>query len=96
MGTFQNFLQNGFQMSVKQFHLPADTSHLEPRLKRELTICNLFVNHHLAAADIARILDEDYENVVLSLIRHRVVLERRRTTSSPSQIERRRVALRGK
>lgn len=96
MGTFQNAVQNGFQMSVKQFHLPADTLHLEPRLKRELTICNLFVNHHLPAADVARILDEDYEHVVLSLIKHHVVLERRRATSSPSQIERRRAALRGK
>lgn len=96
MGTFQNTPQNGFQVSVKQFHLPAETLHLEPKLKRELTICNLFVNHHLATADIVRILDEDYEHVVLSLIKHHVVVERRRSTSLPSQIERRRTALRGK
>ena len=96
MGTFQATVQNGFQMSAKQFHLPAETFHLEPKLKRELTICNLFVNHHLPTADIVRILDEEYDNVVLALIKHRVVLDRRRSASSPSPIERRRAMLRGK
>jgi hypothetical protein len=61
-----------------------------------LTICNLFVNHHLPAADIVRILDEEYDKVVLALIKHRVVLDRRRSVSSPSPIERRRAMLRGK
>ena len=91
MGTFQNTPMDGFQMSGKEFHLPAETLHLNPKLKREITICNLFANHHLTATDIIRILDENYENVVLSLIKHHVVLDRRqRLASSPSQIERRR------
>jgi len=97
MGTFQNTAMDGFQVSGKKFHLPAETLHLNSKLKREMTICNLFVNHHLTAADIIRILDEKYENVVLSLIKHHVVLDRRQCQgASPSQIERRRSAARGK
>jgi hypothetical protein len=96
MGTFQNTPIDEFQISGKEFHLPTETFYLEPKLKREITICNLFVNHNMTAADIIRILDENYENVVLSLIRHQVVLDRRQhLASSPSQIERRRSAARG-
>jgi hypothetical protein len=97
MGTFQNTPTDEFQVSGKIFHLPAETLHLNPKLKRELTICNLFVNHHLNANDIIRILDEKYENVVLSLIKHQVVIDRRqRQGVSPSPMERRRSAARAK
>lgn len=97
MGTFQGVPIEGFLLSGKKFHLPAETLHLQPKLKRELTICNLFVNHHLTAADIIRLLDENYENVVLSLIKHQIVLDRRqRAGSSPLQIERRRSAARSR
>jgi hypothetical protein len=97
MGTFQNPPAEGFQVSGKTFHLPAETLHLNPKLKREMTICNLFVNHHLSPTDIVRILDEKYENVVLSLIRHQIVVDRRqRQGSSPSRVERRRTAARAK
>jgi hypothetical protein len=97
MGTFQNMPPGEFQVSGKNFHLPAETLYLNPKLKRELTICNLFVNHHLTAADIIRILDERYENVVLTLIKHQVVLDRRQHPGdSPLRIERRRSAARAK
>ena len=97
MGTFQNTPTDEFQVSGKIFHLPAETLHLNPTLKRELTICNLFVNHRMIAADIIRLLDEKYENVVLSLIKHQIVLDRRQHPgSSPSRIERRRSAARAK
>ena len=97
MGGFQNILADEFQDSGKKFRLPAETLHLDPRLKRELTICNLFVNHRLSAGDIIRILDENYENIVLSLIKHQVVLDRRqRQGSSPSKVERRRWAARSR
>ena len=97
MGTFQNMPSDGFQVSGKNFHLPAETLHLNPKLKREMTICNLFVNHHLSATDIVRILDENYENVVLSLIKHQIVLDRRqRQGGPPSRVERRRSAARSK
>src|SRR5262245_15545793 len=97
METFRNLGPEGFQLSGKKFHLPTETLHLNPKLKREMTICNLFVNHHLTASDIIRILDEDYQNIVLSLIKHEVVLDRRRNTgTSPSKIERRRPTARSK
>jgi len=97
MGTFQNTPMDDFQVSGKKFHLPAETLHLNPKVKREMTICNLFVNHHLNTTDIIRILDEKYENVVLSLIKHQIVLDRRqRPGTPPSQVERRRPAARSK
>ena len=97
MGTFQNTPMDEFQVSGKKFHLPTETLHLNPKLKREMTICNLFVNHHLNATDIIRILDEKYENVVLSLIKHQIVLDRReRQGVSPLQMERRGSAARAK
>ncbi len=83
MGIFLNTPMDSFRLSGKNFRLPAETLHLDPKLKRELTICNLFANHHLAAADIIRILDEKYENVILSLIKHHVVLDRRQHQGSP-------------
>lgn len=97
MSTFHNTPTDEFQVSGKKFHLPTETLHLDPKLKREMTICNLFVNHHLNATDIIRILDEKYENVVISLIKHHVVLDRRqRQGPSPSQVERRRSTVRAK
>lgn len=97
MGTFQSTPIDGFRLSGKKFHVPAETLHLDPKLKRQITICNLFVNHHLTPADIVRILDEKYENVVLSLIKHQIVIDRRQHPgSSPSQLERRRSAARAK
>jgi hypothetical protein len=97
MGTFHNTPTDDFQVSGKIFHLPAETLHLNPKLKRELTICNLYVNHRMTAADIIRLLDEKYENVVLTLIKHQVVLDRRQHPGAPpSRIERRRSAARAK
>ena len=97
MGTFQNTPTDEFQVSGKIFHLPAETLHLNPTLKRELTICNLFVNHRMTPADIIRLLDEKYENVVLTLIKHQIVLDRRQQSAPPpSRIERRRSAARAR
>jgi hypothetical protein len=97
MGTFQNTPPDEFQISGKIFHLPTETLHLNPKLKRELTICNLFVNHRMTPADIIRLLAEKYENVVLTLIKHQIVIDRRqRPGSPPSRIERRRSAARAK
>lgn len=93
MGISQDAPLEGFQLSGKKFHLPAETLNLNPKLKREITICNLFVNHHMTANDIIRLLDEDYQNIVQSLIKHQIVLDRRnRPGTSPTQIERRRTA----
>ena len=74
-----------FRLTGKKFQVGWQTLHLNPQLKREVTICNLFTNHGLAVTDIMRILDENYENVIHSLINHKILLDRRqqpRETSS--------------
>jgi hypothetical protein len=74
-----------FRLTGKKFQVGWQTLHLDPQLKREVTICNLFTNHGLAVTDIMRILDENYENVIHSLINHKILLDRRqqpRQTSS--------------
>ena len=66
-----------FRLTGKKFQVGWQTLHLNPELKREVTICNLFTNHGLAVADIMRILDENYENVIHSLINQKILLDRR-------------------
>ena len=81
--------RDGFQLTSKSFVLPTDTSRLDFAVKRQTTICNLFVNHHLPIRDIMRILDETYASVVESLIEFGLVYERRHGRQEPVKIERR-------
>ena len=76
MGIFDKS-KDTFRLSGKKFQVGWQTLHLSPQAKREVTICNLFSNHGLAVVDIIRILDENYENVIHSLIKHQIVLDRR-------------------
>jgi hypothetical protein len=69
--------REGFRLKRDRFAVPRDTSSLDPKSKRAVTICNLFVNHKLALGDIVRLLDEDNENVVLTLLEQRIIQERR-------------------
>jgi hypothetical protein len=69
--------RNTFRLTGKKFQMGWQTLHLSPRLKREATICNLFANHGLPVTDIIRILDENYGNVIQSLINHQFLLDRR-------------------
>ena len=69
--------REGFRLKRDRFTVPRDTSALDPKSKRTVTICNLFVNHKLALGDIVRLLDEDNENVVLTLLEQRIIQERR-------------------
>jgi len=86
MGIFDNS-KDTFRLSGKKFQVGWQTLHLNPHVKREVTICNLFANHGLAVADIIRILDEDYENVIDSLIKHQIVLDRRQQPREASSDE---------
>jgi hypothetical protein len=62
-----------------------------PKTKREVTICNLFVNHKLTVADIIRVLDEDHRHIVNVLLKGGIVSERRQQRHTPPKgIERRR------
>ena len=69
--------REGFRLKRDRFTVPRDTSALDPKSKRAVTICNLFVNHKLALDDIVRLLDEDNERVVLTLLEQRIIQERR-------------------
>jgi len=70
--------RDGFEVAIEKFRGVIDTIPLPPELKRPVTIANLFSEHYLPIKDIMRVLDESYENVVLSLISQRAVQDRRR------------------
>jgi len=75
--------RDDFQLKENHFSLPERSTDLEPRRKRAVTICNLFVNHNLSISSIARLLDEDWGRVVNALIESGIVYDRRRTSGRP-------------
>ena len=82
--------RDGFEVHASRFDVPRDTVNLDPKTKRTITICNLFLNHRLEVTDIARLLDEDRGNVVSTLLHRGVIKERRqRQRRPPKGIERR-------
>ena len=82
--------RNGFEVRESQFIVPTDSANLDPRTKRTVTICNLFLNHRLEVTDIARLLDEREGNVVSTLLQRGVIKERRQRDGRPPEgIERR-------
>jgi hypothetical protein len=88
----QSILQerDGFMVREDVFRLPEATWDLDPRTKRAVTICNLFVNHHYGISDVARVLDENRRNVVLALLKQGIIGERRmQQTRPPEGIEHR-------
>ena len=82
--------RDGFEVRERAFHVPRDSMNLDPKTKRSITICNLFLNHRLDVSDIARLLDEDQGNVVSTLLQRGVITERRQHKGQPPEgIERR-------
>jgi hypothetical protein len=83
--------RDGFPIRGRKFALPPETISLDPKSKREITICNLFINHELSVSEIIRVLDEDYRHVVNVLLNRGMVDERRQDSHVPSEdIDRRR------
>ena len=72
--------------------LPKDASALDPKSKRAVTICNLFVNHNLGIKDIVRVLDEDQERVIRTLLDQGIILDRRNDTLKKAGSQERRRA----
>ena len=72
------YTPEGFRKTEKHFALPENVLQFEARLKRELTICNLFSNQNQSISNIARVLDTSYGQVVITLIDHGFIKERRR------------------
>jgi hypothetical protein len=82
--------RDGFRLTRDRFTVPKDSSHLDPKTKRAITICNLFVNHKLSLGDIVRLLDEDSGRVVLALLELGIVHDRRnKPRPMPAEPERR-------
>jgi hypothetical protein len=67
----------GFERKNKKFECPENFSQLDPRLKRELTICNLFANQNQSMSNIAHLLDITMGKVVTTLIKYDLIKERR-------------------
>ena len=92
MSSDKTVFHDGFPVRIMNFAVPPDTISLDPKTKRELTICNLFINHKLTVPDIIRVLDEDYRHVVNVLLNSGIVGERRQNRHEPPEgIERRRL-----
>ena len=67
---------------------------LEPRHKRALTICNLFMNHSMSISNIQRVLDEDAGRIIQALIENGILYDRRQIAGRPPVGIERRVTMR--
>ena len=74
-----------FHLKETNFTLPENTSNLDPgtRTKRGWTICNLFIHHQLSIQTITRVLDEEVGNIVLALLKHGIIHDRRHKNLIP-------------
>jgi hypothetical protein len=81
---------DGFKVREPQLAVPTDTRDLDPETKRDLTICNLFINQKLTIRNIIRVLDEDYGHAVMALLENGIIHDRRQMHRPPPDgIERR-------
>ena len=86
------FFRDDFQLKEKIFALPEHSIEIDPRRKRALTICNLFINHNLSISNIQRVLDEDAGKIVQALIEGGILYDRRQLAGCPPSGFERRVA----
>ena len=88
-----SFFRDEFELKKNHFALPEHRSiDLEPRRKRALTICNLFVNHQMSISNIERLLDEDHGKVIQALIESGILYDRRQIAGRPPVGIERRIA----
>jgi len=71
------YTAEGFERTLRKVECPENSNLLDPRAKRELTICNLFANQNQSVWNIARVLDVSVGKVVVTLIEHGLIRERR-------------------
>ena len=84
-----NYTPEGFERTQKTFDLPEDLRQLDPKLKRILTICNLFANQKHSMWSIAQVLDISPGLVVSTLIERGFIKDRRKERSKKLKNERR-------
>ena len=75
--------REGFLVRENNFVLPEQTVGLDPGTKRDLTICNLFINHQLSIPNIKDLLDEDFARIVDVLIGQGILQDRRQMNGRP-------------
>jgi hypothetical protein len=75
---YDDYTAEGFEKTKNKFELPENLSELDPHLKRQLTICNLFANQNLSIRDICVVLDANKHQVIDVLIENQLIKERRR------------------
>ena len=73
----EKYTMEGFERTLRKFECPENSNLLDSRSKRELTICNLFANQRQSVWNIARLLDISVGKVVVTLIEHGFIKERR-------------------
>ena len=73
----EDYTLEGFERTPRKFECPENSSLLDSRSKRELTICNLFANQNQSLWNITRVLDVSMGKVVTTLIEHGLIKERR-------------------
>jgi hypothetical protein len=71
------YTPEGFERTERKFECPEDSSQLDSRAKKALTICNLFANQNLSIWSIARVLDVSPGKVIVTLIEQGLIKERR-------------------
>src|SRR5690349_7934477 len=84
-----NYTSEGFERTQKKFEVPEDLQQLDPKLKRILTICNLYANQKLSMWSIAQVLDISLGSVVSTLIEQGLIKDRRKERSKKLKNERR-------
>ena len=63
---------------------------LDPKTRKDLTICSLFINHKFTIPEIIFALGENYRDVVEALLEKKVIADRRQERRSlPEGVERR-------
>jgi hypothetical protein len=85
--------REGFVVNQSAFVLPHDSAALDPKIKRALTICNLFVNHRLPIDRIARLLDQNRGTVIAELINQNIIADRRQGLLGAPEGKERRLAV---
>jgi hypothetical protein len=84
-----NYTPEGFERTQKTFNVPEDLRQLDPKLKRIVTICNLFANQKHSMWSIAQVLDISPGLVVSSLIEQGLIKDRRKERLKKLRNERR-------
>ena len=92
MKQYTSSTRDGFRLIKDRFQLPNDISGLDLKSMHANKICDLFLNEKLHLSDIVRVLRDDRESVIQTLIGEGVIEERRKTLrQEPGESERRKV-----